>query len=320
MDISKFFPLIGIVIFIVVLLNVNLSEIANSIMDVSPVFLILAITLHIPIVLLKAGKWKIITHTYERAASFPVCVHAWLVGFVIGIVTPGRLGEITKVYYIKERMSLGRGIATVVIDRIIDILVLFILAISGTVLFIYKYSGFLQANFTLPLIIFFFVFLLSTFFILTRGDIVKKLAKPMFRRFVPGKHKSSLKNAFHDFYLGLKEIRKRGYLVVLSVAISLIYWSIIILQFKLISLALSLQIDYFFLLSVMPVVILLDTLPISFSGLGTREIALIFFLGILSVPIEAVISFSVLIFLFSYLVLVPFGLLFWFIKPIKIKI
>jgi uncharacterized protein (TIRG00374 family) len=248
------------------------------------------------------------------------CAHAWIVGFIIGIVTPGRIGEFTKAYYLKDDMPVGCGIATVAIDRIIDIAVLFVLAISGAFLFLVYYSGFLQSDFIYLLTIMFVVFLGAVFFVLTRGNFVRRLARPMFERLVPKKYKSRMRSAFDDFYKGLGKIKSRWHLVLVSVLMSFLSWLVIIFQFTMIAASLSIQLEYLFLLSVIPVVILLDTLPISFSGLGTRELALMFFLGIMGIPLELIISFSVLIFIVGYLVYVPFGLLLWFMKPIKIEI
>jgi uncharacterized protein (TIRG00374 family) len=320
MEFSKFLPLTGIAIFIAVLLSVNLPETANYITGADPVLLVLAVLLNIPVVLMKAGKWKAVTHAHGRGVPLSECVHAWVVGFVIGIATPGRIGELSKAYYLRERMPLGRGLATIAVDRMIDILVLFTLAILGTFLFVYAYSGFLRIDFLSMLLLSFSAFISLAFFFLTRGNAVKRFAGPLFRRVVPAKYRSRMRITFHDFYMGLKDIRKGWRLVALCLATSMLSWSVIILQYKLVSMALYLQIDYLFLLSVMPVVALLDILPISFSGLGTREVALIFFLGIISVPVESVVSFSVLIFLLGYLTFVPFGLLFWFMKPIRIRL
>lgn len=316
MNVSKLLPLIGVLVFIAVLLNSDLPEIAAAIAGADPLPLAIVLAIHVPIILLKSGKWKIITHAYEKPAGFVECAHAWLVGFVIGIVTPGRIGEVSKAYYLRKGMSMGRAMATVVVDRITDMTVLFILAILGAVSFMY--SGALSGNVMLLLLALFAAFILAAFFFLTRKDAVGRMAGPLFRRFVPLGHKDGMRATFHDFYLGMKDIRKRAYLVPVSMLISVISWLIIIMQYSLIALALSLQIDYLFLLSVIPVVILLDTLPISFSGLGTREVALIFFLGIIQVPLESVVSLSILVFLVNYMAFVPAGLLLWFIRPIRI--
>ncbi|RLI95948.1 MAG: hypothetical protein DRO99_05185 [Candidatus Aenigmatarchaeota archaeon] len=317
MDASKLLPLIGIVIFIAVLLSTGIMDIVDIIIRADPALLLIVLSLQIPVIVIKAGKWKILTHAYGRGASLKECIQSWLVGFVIGIVTPGRMGELSKAYYLKDRISLGRGIGTIVVDRIADISVLFTLAILGTILFIY--SGFLEMDIIYLLVTLFVVFIALTLFVLAKGDLVKRFAGPVFRRIVPHRHKPGMRKTFHDFYTGLGDIRRRWQLVAVSVALSFVSWSFAILQYKLIATALSLQIGYLFLLSVMPLVTLLDTLPISFSGLGTREIALIIFLGMLNVSAGEAVSFSVLIFLLGYLVLVPFGLIFWFMKPIKIE-
>ena len=318
MDLSKFFPVIGIAIFVIVLINIDITATAEIMLGADYLLLALVVMINIPVLILKAGKWKLLTTAYGKGISLARCLHAWIVGFVIGIVTPGRIGELTKAYYFREDMPTGCGLSTIVVDRIIDIIVLFTLAISGTVILIVSY-GFIQNEFIIALFALFLVFISVTVFVLTRGDFVKRFARPIFNRFVPGKYKTRMKDAFEDFYTGLGRIKKSRRLVLVSVLISFLTWLVIVFQYKLLAMSLSVQVDYIFLLSVIPVVVLLDTLPISFSGLGTRELALIFFFGMLSIPIETAVSLSLLVFFLTYMVHVPVGLVLWFIKPIKIR-
>jgi uncharacterized protein (TIRG00374 family) len=319
MDLSKFLPAIGILIFVIILLNNDIPAIIELILGADPFLLGIVLLLHVPAILLKATKWKLITNAYGKPAPIAKCIHGWLVGFMIGIATPGRIGEMTKAYYLKDEMPTGGGLSTVVIDRIIDILVLFVMAISGGIIFMAAYSGFLQSDFFIFISIFFIAFVSGTFFVLARGDFVRRLVRPMYDRFAPRKHKSRMKDAFNEFYLGLGKIRKRKRFVVLSVALSFLSWMIAILQYNVIATAMSIQVSYLFLLSVMPVIILLDALPISFSGLGTREVALIFFFGAIGIPMGMAISFSVMVFLLGYVVFIPFGLASWLLRPVRIR-
>jgi uncharacterized protein (TIRG00374 family) len=319
MDISRLLPLIGVAIFIAVLLNVDLPEMLNSIAGASPPLLLLAAFVHIPLILMKAGKWKLITHAFGSKAPLSRFMQAWLVGFVTGIATPGRIGEFSKACYLRERVSMGRALASIAVDRAIDIAVLFVLAILGAALFIYVYGGFIHAEIMVLMAVLFAAFLASVSLVLARGDIVKRFARPLFRRFVPGRYKPGMKTAFREFYAGLGEIMKARTLVASSAVLSALSWLVIVFQCSLISMAISLRIDYAFLLSVIPVVTLLDALPVSVSGLGTRELALIFFLGIISIPMGAAVAFSILIFLLNYMLLVPFGLILWMVRPVKIR-
>ena len=88
MDKSRLLPLTGILIFTAVLLNVDLPEIAGSIISADPFLLLLAALIHIPLITMKAGKWKVITHAFREAATLRECLHAWMLGFVIGIARP----------------------------------------------------------------------------------------------------------------------------------------------------------------------------------------------------------------------------------------
>jgi uncharacterized protein (TIRG00374 family) len=318
MEKSRLVPLLGIIIFVAVLMNTDLLLIIDTLLAARIDLILFVILLHVPVILLKAWKWKILTHAYGNSPGIFRFVYSWLVGFVIGMVTPGRLGEISKVYYLKDNFSFGKGIATVAVDRIIDIIVLFILAILGIITFLY--GRVLQNEIVYMLIILFSAFLFSVYFVFSRSGSVKKYSKPIFKRLVPKRMKSGMKAAFHEFYQGLNEIKKRKGIVIASFSLTVISWFLAIFQFELIAISLSLQIDYFFLLSVMPIITLLDALPISFSGLGTREVALIFIFGLIGISIESTISFSIMVFMLGYMVYVPLALIIWFHKPIKIKL
>ena len=175
MEISKFLPIIGVLIFIIVLANTDIPTILNIIAGSDYILLTLTLLFHIPVLLLKSAKWELITHAYGKGVSLARCTKAWLVGFVIGIVTPGRIGELTKAYYLRDDMPTGCALSTVVVDRIIDILVLFTLAISGTLIFLMSY-GILQSDIIVALVAFFVAFISATSFLLMRGDTVKRLA------------------------------------------------------------------------------------------------------------------------------------------------
>ncbi len=319
MEKSKLLPLVGILIFAAVLLNTDLPAMAVILLEADAGLLVLVLAIDVPVLLIKAGKWKLITHAYGARPPLARCLQAWLVGFVLGIVTPGRIGEMTKVYYLKKHMPTGGGISTVVTDRIIDMMILFTLALTGGLAFLASYSGAVDTGFFPLLVAFFGVFVAGVSLVLTRGEFVRRLSRPLFNRFVPGKYKNRLRSVFQDFYEGMGKIRKGGSLVAASVLLSALSWLIAIFQFWLIAQALSIPVGYFFLLSVMPVVVLLDTLPISFSGVGTRDVALVVFLGILGIAAEAAVSLSIMIFLLSYMVYIPAGLAIWYKRPIRLQ-
>ena len=60
-----------------------------------------------------------------------------IIGIYFGFLTPERVGDFIRVFYIKEETkNLGNYVSTVVLDKLIDIFVLLILAIWGGVFLI----------------------------------------------------------------------------------------------------------------------------------------------------------------------------------------
>lgn len=59
-------------------------------------------------------------------------------------------------------------------------------------------------------------------------------------------------------------------------------------------------------------------LPVSVSGIGTREAALVFFLSFIGIQAEAAISFSLMQLLIEYIGAAP-GFYLWHRNPIKLR-
>jgi len=59
-------------------------------------------------------------------------------------------------------------------------------------------------------------------------------------------------------------------------------------------------------------------LPISVSGLGTREAAVVAFLGIHGVPAELALGFSLLVFATFYVASGVLGAIAWWLKPMPL--
>jgi uncharacterized protein (TIRG00374 family) len=152
----------------------------------------------------------------------------------------------------------------------------------------------------------------------TKKRFVRMLLKPLFSRFVPERYKGKLNITFHDFYAGLGMMMKKKKYLIASISLGIAAWLLSIFQHYLLAVSVGMDVTYILLLSIMPIITLLDTLPISFSGLGTREIALIFFLSFFGISTETVVSFSLLLLIFGYVLVGVAGFVFWLKDPVKI--
>lgn len=313
MKLQKFLPLIGIVIFLCILWSMDLQKVWASIQNINFAILFLAILVTVPVVLLKSLKWNILARSCNINQSFSKSVSGWLVGFSIGIITPGRIGDLSRACYLKGRAGLGTGLTTVVVDRLIDVIVLFILTIAGLAFLITSYT---IGGLLLPIAVL-FIALLAIALAFTRRGLVASILRPIFRMLVPERYKPKLSSFFTDFYEGISTMGRRKSMVLLSTFVCIVAWCFSMLQYYALSVSLGLGLSFSFIFMVSPLTILLDSLPISFSGLGTRDAAFIYLLGLAGVAAESALALSIMILIVGYIVTGLVGMIFWMRNPIR---
>ncbi len=316
MEKRKFLPLIGILLFVSILVNIDLNVIIGLFARIRLEYVFLSLSLLIPAILLRAVKWKIIIKSYETKFSLMSAAKAWLIGFFLGIITPGRIGDLSRAYYLRREgnINMGSSLTTVIADRIVDIGMLFFLASVGLVMIATVFS---KAWEILFYIIFLFIIFLLGLSAFSKKSFTRFVLKPLSKRVTPAKYQADLSRVFHDFYHGIDLISK--YNIAITVFVAFVAWIVVILQYYLFSLALNIELPFLFFFAIVPAVALLDALPVSFSGIGTREAALVFFFSLNGASAETAVSLSLLIFIMIYLVNGFVGMLLWIRDPIKIK-
>jgi len=315
MKLYKLLPLIGFAILFYLLFNVDIYKVIQIITAMQIEYLLLSIPLIFLMLILKALKWKVIVHSYNISFSLIDSLKAWLIGFSLSIITPGKLGDFARSYYLKDKTRLGKSLTTVMADRIIDIVVLFVLSIIGLFLFFSYYS---KSEFLLLITSGFFVIFLIATLAFSKKSFSSLIFKPFYKRFLPNRYKDKIKSFWDDFYEGISIMLKKKKLISFSFMITFVIWFVTIFYAFVLSFAFSLNISYWFLLIVMPIVGLILALPISFGGIGTREAAIIFFLSFIGITAEVAFSFSILMLIVDYMIGL-IGFLIWLKNPIKIS-
>ena len=315
MRISRFLPLIGIAIFLYILLGVDIPRVIGILLTTSLFLFGVSLLITWVDIMLKAYKWQVIFNAYSIPVPYSRFLKSWIVGLSLSLITPGKIGDFAKAYYLKDKAPIGKGLTTVMADRIIDLLTLFFLALVSLSLFAVSYSADTLLITTTLVMFAAFVLAIIAF---SKKRIASTLARPLFNRFAPDKYRERMKSVYADFYSGIGLITARKRLIALVTLITFVVWLGTILVIYVVALSLGLPIPYLFLLIVFPIIALLEALPISFSGVGTRDATLIFFFSFLGLTPEAAISISLIYLLVEYLfALVGFG--FWYRNPPKIE-
>lgn len=304
-----FFRLFGIFLFIIILSRIDLTETIKILLNANLIYLAVAFTIVPFVVLIKAYRWQLLMKMQNINYSLKDSVHVYFAGLFVGSITPGRLGDFIKVFYLREEgYSFGKSFVSVLIDRLFDLASLFIIAyicMFVFMIFFEKQIVILSLFFTITAII----------FILLISDRNKKLLKKIYTTFIPEKYKTEVKVNFDDFRRDLNSL-KTPKLSLVAIT-TLIGWIIYFSASYLLALSLDIHISFFYLITCLSISAIITLIPVSILGIGTRDMTFIALFSCIGLSKELAVAFStMLLFMFSVNGLI--GLLAWLKKPITL--
>ncbi len=309
----RYLGVIGLILFFCIIWLIGPESILANLLLLDPLVFAASLLVIVPGVITKAYKQCLLVNAFAVRLPLADSAKIWTAGYFHGSVSPGRAGDMLRCIYLSRasNATTGKCLTAVALERIFDVAMLFVFSILGLLFFsLYFFEG---QPFVLPLVLLFALFVIAVLLFSKKG-IVSMLLKPFFKLLVPSAAKEKLRSSFHEFYSGLVIYREKKALLSRVILWTAFSWLIVFFQYYLIALALRIDISYFFVSAIMPIVLLLSTLPIAFSGIGTRDAALVFFLSFLGISPDAAVSFSLAI-LLSNLLLAAVGLVFFHQRP-----
>lgn len=284
---KKFLPLIGIAIFIYIVYNLDIEKIIVVFLSINPIFIICSLTLTIPRLIIRNTAWQIIQKEQKITISFFQSLKIFLIGYFYGSITPGYIGQLMRVPYMKEKTGApyGKLFVNSLMETIIHTLSLYGMMLIGALLVMGVLPELLYISgiwvVLLAIILFYFV----------KRERGEKLFRLLIQYLIPKKLKTNLYRFVDTFYTDFPEIKK----LLLPLILGIFTWIIIFSQEYIIVLALGIDIPYLYFLLLFPIANVVGFIPITFAGLGTRELAAIFlFSTLFGVVEEEVFVFTLL--------------------------
>ena len=284
---KKFLPLIGIAIFVYIVYNLDIEKIIVVFLSINPIFIICSLTLTIPRLIIRNTAWQIIQKEQKITINFFQSLKIFLIGYFYGSITPGYIGQIMRVPYMKEKTGApyGKLFVNSLMETIIHTLSLYGMMLIGALLVIGVLPELLYISITwvmlLAIILFYFI----------KRERGEKLFYILIQYLIPKKLKANLYRFVDTFYTDFPEIKK----LLLPLILGIFTWIIIFSQEYIIVLALGIDIPYLYFLLLFPIANVVGFIPITFAGLGTRELTAIFlFSTLFGVVEEEVFVFTLL--------------------------
>ena len=219
-------------------------------------------------VVLSAWRWQRVLLLFDARVRVPALFSHYVVGLLVGNVLPSTIGgDVVRIARASNTVGSSKvSFASVVLERLTGFVALPLLVFTG---FAIRPSLIQHANAWVALLV-----AVSTLVVLTL--ILFVAGHPRLAGRYAGKE--SWARFIGEVHLGVERLRRDPRQIVPVLGTSLIYQSSQVLMFGLIFRALDLPVPIAAVIAFAPAVLMLQVLPITFSGLGVREGALVLFL------------------------------------------
>ena len=234
-------------------------------------------------ILVKSQRWRSINKTLDIRIPFSSTIKVSTIAGLLGSLTPGRLGELVKVRFIKNYSTSQISIWTgVILDRIFDLIVLFIIGIIS--LFLLAQFVSFGSNLTIVIMIIFLTILI----IFSRHfeNVILMILKILVSNEILFSIKSRYQEFLNRFFLTFKKVFFQGFIYT---GISFIIQCLVSLS---IVYSIGLIVSLHFIVILISVSALVSLLPISVGGFGTREGIYILLLSQQGISKEAALAFA----------------------------
>jgi len=274
----------GLILFILST-KASVRGILVALESVNPWWLVLAVSLHIPGNLISAYRWQILAKAQGDHHTLGYLLQSYLVGQFFNNFLPTRYGgDVVRIWDgSRQSKSLVRSSAIVVVDRSTGLIALFVFAL-GASLFRLEFAQKLPVIWVSLLVGIAGLLAVAAFFLPLTGRLLAKFPAEGFLGKVSRKVLS-----FRQVLIGYKD--HKGRFLAAMIWAFILQVNVVVYYF-LIGKAFHLTIpfsDYFIFI---PIVLIIQTIPVSLGGLGPRELAYVEIFKYYGIAASAAFSFS----------------------------
>jgi uncharacterized protein (TIRG00374 family) len=257
------------VFLVFALRGLQLAEVWADLRAANYLWLIPSVGVYFVAVLVRTWRWDYLLRPLKRIPVrrlFPVVV----IGYMGNNIFPWRIGELLRAYVLKrnEQVSISASLATIVVERIFDglVMLLFVFVALPTAPFL---SDVLRFTVVLGSLVFLGA-LLVFLFLATRPATAARLYNPVIEHLVPPRFRTKLRGFLERFLGGLAALRDFQHIVMIFLT-SILIWLLETVKYWFVMQAFSLELSFFTLMLMNGVVNLATTLPAAPGYLGTFD-------------------------------------------------
>jgi uncharacterized protein (TIRG00374 family) len=303
---------IGIIILISILITVDFTKLWVIVKESERLWLVsIALPLTFVIVFIRFYRWYRINKYEQIMFPFWEGLLIYIASFGLGIITPARVGEFIKINYLRNSgCSTVRAIFSVLVDRFSDVaLMILVTLISSCVLFDVYEGKIIQITLasivTLSILIFY---------------ICKRPRRPSGIKYALKTHSNIISLFLRELDRIPDHLGKIGWFGAGEIAtLTTVSWLFFFIQNFLFSISFDFRLNFLQIAFITSAVGLVTLIPISISGLGTRDVTLIYFFSLFGLEKEQALIFSSCMF-FTVIIYALISFFPWEMESIRRKL
>lgn len=276
---------ITVLIFYLLFTKIDFYSVVSVLLSSNPPWLVIALILSLSSVTISAKRWQTLLKKLGYNFQYKESFYLILGALPLASITPLKMGDAIKAYYLKGKIPSSKTIGAIVTERTFDILCLTLFSLIGMI-FYKKYE--------LASIVFIILVCIAVIFILAHFTF-----------------RLPIKNSWNEriqsllLLLGLLTRHKTAFCLVFFY--SLLIWFISIAQTLTFFYAVGINVPLLFTIANIPIAIFIGLIPITLGGMGTRDAAIIFLFSEFASP-EKLLGVGILFSIFRYWLLSLLGL------------
>jgi len=269
--------------------RVQMAEIFTAFKSAKMLCILLALMLLVPNIYIQFFKWRYLVRLLKPNVSNREAFQSLLAGFTFGFITPGRLGEFGRAFFIKDCSWVSLlGIAF--IDKLFSLSMVVFWGAIGLMFFISRQLYFYTM---VPIIIFTVIALAVIYYVLFHPEIIRSFLYSL-NIILPFRDKvKSLMKSLDHFHR-----RQAINLLLLTFG----FYFIFLIQFYILVCSFESTAALPAFLAIASAMLVKSMLPISIGDLGIRESAAIFFLSRIGLQDSTAFNASILLFLINLMI------------------
>ncbi|HWP91066.1 MAG TPA: lysylphosphatidylglycerol synthase transmembrane domain-containing protein [Thermodesulfobacteriota bacterium] len=276
---------LSVVLILFLLYTIDLGEIADIVSRCNFTYVLLAYFIALCDRVLMAYKWNILLKAKGIRIPLINITGTYLISTFLGLFLPATIGgDALRAYAVsKEGHSATNVISSIIIERALGFIALFIFVLISIVLSIFVFGqNFFEGIWKLFWL--FLVLLVLSIFLIYFSFSESALNRLGFLfRWFERIHKYRIVQKLKEVYISYRSFQDDRTTLSIFLLLSLVENLFPLLWTYSLSLAFNIEVPLLYFFILIPIVLVLVRLPISFDGIGIQEGAFVYFLALIGV-------------------------------------